>query len=165
LPDTPLLWFLSGMSLQKQLDFREQLKKELITRSEKNPKYGLRAFAKTLDMDSSHLSKILKGLRPLKIEMIETLAPKLGYNKKDITKFIEFALNKNSPEIVTDNCYHLKMDQLALISEWQHYAILEIMKHPDFQQSSEWISMHLHQPTEVIEMAIERLKRVGTIGI
>jgi uncharacterized protein (TIGR02147 family) len=159
------------MSLEKQRDFREHLKKELETRIEKNPKYGLRAFSKHLDIDSSRLSKILKGQRPLSAPLVASLGEKLGLSNKQIDifkKHIRAPYQKNaitSDDLPMDDCYQLRMDQITLISEWQHYAILEIMKHPKFQPTLAWVSEHLHQPQEIIAMAVERLKRIGLLEI
>lgn len=158
------------MSLEKQSDFREYLKKELSARTEKNPKYGLRAFSKHLEMDSSHLSKILKGQRPVSEVLVENIGLKLGLNESQIEKFKKhtrkpYQKQAASFEIPQDDLYQLRVDQLALISEWQHYAILEVMKHPEFQPSVTWIAEHLHQPEEIIAMAVERLKRVGLLEV
>lgn len=158
------------MSLEKQTDFREYLKKELAARAVKNPKYGLRAFSKHLEIDSSHLSKILKGQRPVSTSLVETLGQKLGLSDKQIEKYKKYTRKpyqkaSASFEIPVDDLYQLRMDQLALISEWQHYAILEVMKHPDFVPDIIWISEHLHQPEEIISMAVERLKRVGLLEV
>ncbi len=159
------------MSLEKQRDFREHLKKELDSRIQKNPKYGLRAFSKHLEIDSSRLSKILKGQRPLSAPLVESLGQKLGLASKQIDifkKHIRAPYQKSkavADEIPMDDCYQVRMDQITLISEWQHYAILEIMKHPKFQPSLSWISEHLHQPQEIIAMAVERLKRIGLLEI
>jgi uncharacterized protein (TIGR02147 family) len=153
------------MSLQKQKDFKEFLKKEFEKRTEKNPKYSLRAFSKHLDFDSSYLSKIFKGQRPINAELIESLGSRLGLNTTQIEKFKKYASEDQKLDLAVQESYQLKVDQLALISEWQHYAILEIMKHPQFQPSSQWISEHLHQPEEVILLAVERLKRIGILKI
>jgi uncharacterized protein (TIGR02147 family) len=159
------------MSLEKQRDFREHLKRELESRIEKNPKYGLRAFSKHLDIDSSRLSKILKGQRPLSLPLVESLGQRLGLSQKQIEVFQKHARTPYQKktavqdELPIDDCYQLRMDQLTLISEWQHYAILELMKHPHFEPNLSWVSEHLHQPLEVIAMAVERLKRVGLLEV
>lgn len=157
------------MSLTKQRDFKEFLQKELKTRSDKNQRYGLRAFSKFLELDSSRLSKILRGQRPISAQIVESCGAKLGLSEKQIAfykKHLQASYKKQSlVSFESTDFYQVKMDQIALISEWQHYAILEIMKHPDFENSVEWISRHLHQPQEIIALAIERLKRIGILTI
>lgn len=157
------------MSLQKQKDFLEYLKKEFKSRHLKNPSYSLRAFSNHLDIDSSRLSKILKGQRPISSPLVSSLGARLGLSSAQIEKFKKGTrqpYKKNQvQEISVDDCYQLKMDQLALISEWHHYAIMEIMKHPDFEANSAWISEQLHISEKAVEKAIDRLQRIGLLQI
>lgn len=75
------------MDLIKSRDFREHLKRELKTRSARNVRYSLRAFSKHLEIDSSRLSKILKGLRPINANLIESMGQKLGLDEMQILEF------------------------------------------------------------------------------
>ena len=57
---------------------RVHLLHEFRERKRRNPKYSLRAFARTLQIDSATLSKILKGSRTLTYANSEKLLSALG---------------------------------------------------------------------------------------
>lgn len=51
----------------------EYLQKEFSARRKRNPRYSLRAFAKSLQLDSSTLSKLLRKKRPLTLNLARAL--------------------------------------------------------------------------------------------
>jgi transcriptional regulator with XRE-family HTH domain len=66
-----------GKSLQ------EILAKEYELRASRNPKYSLRAFAKSLGISQSRLSQILKGRQGLSRNKAELIADRLGYGAEE----------------------------------------------------------------------------------
>jgi len=52
------------------------------------------------------------------------------------------------------------MDTFAIISEWQYYAILELLKIQGFQSKPAWIAARLGVTPSEANIAIERLIRV-----
>ena len=55
----------------------DHLKEEFETRSRKNPNYSLRAFAQSLRIDSSTLSALLRGKRPLSAKTAKRILEEL----------------------------------------------------------------------------------------
>jgi transcriptional regulator with XRE-family HTH domain len=68
-------------------DFRSFLQDELEKRCKKNPRFSLRAFARTLDVEPSALSKILHGKRSLTPKMLLRMASQLGLPDNEIERF------------------------------------------------------------------------------
>jgi len=68
-------------------DFRAFLQDELEKRCKKNPRFSLRAFARTLEVEPSALSKILHGKRALTPKMLLRMASQLGLPEQDIERF------------------------------------------------------------------------------
>ena len=62
-----------------QLDYRLLLKSELASRTNQNPNYSLRAFARDLDLAPSRLSEVLNGKQGLSTQAAEKIAKTLGY--------------------------------------------------------------------------------------
>ncbi|MBC7743463.1 MAG: TIGR02147 family protein, partial [Bdellovibrionaceae bacterium] len=158
------------MGLAKQTDFSDFLNNEFSLRQKKNSKYSLRMFAKFLNIDSSRLSKILKKQRPVSEELIQQLGVRLQLSPKKIEVFISgtkkpYDKKNEMMAIPIEQHYQLRLDQITLISEWQHYALLELMKHENFRTDKKWIAEQLGQPPEVIELVIQRLERVGLLKI
>src|SRR5215210_2641418 len=64
-------------------EFRFYLQQQLINRCRQNPRYSLRAFARFLDVESSALSKILRGQRDLSRKTFTKVATRLGFSQEE----------------------------------------------------------------------------------
>lgn len=139
-------------------DFRVFLQSELIRRCKTNPQYSLRAFARTLNIEPSFLSKILKGKRSVTESILLHCADRLQLNTKDILRFRDNCSKKSG--MILDY-KQLAYDQFQVISDWYHYAILELVTVKKFKPSAIWISRALGISQAEAEAAIERLFRLG----
>lgn len=153
-------------------DFRLALQRELIRRCKLNPKYSLRAFARFLGLESSRLSKILRGERPVSPKLIERLGKQLGLSPQELQSYVNAAQAKksglaqpmtNSPERL--RFLQLSQDTFEAIEDWHHYAILELMKVSDFKTEAKWLTQALGISVSEIRACIERLQRVGLLEI
>ena len=66
--------------------FRERLAREFDERRARNPRYSLRAFAKSIGEDHSSLSRILRGRRHLSTRTITRIGHRLGLTAAEITE-------------------------------------------------------------------------------
>lgn len=73
------------------VEFRTFLQEELARRTHSNPKYSMRTFAKFLDVESSRLSKMLRGQRPIRSNYIEAFGGKIGLSRKAIEQYKQLA--------------------------------------------------------------------------
>ena len=69
-------------------DYRTILSSEFQTRHEKNTRYSLRAFALSLGVDASFLSKIKSGKLMLSVDVAAAMAKKLKLNSEMRKQFI-----------------------------------------------------------------------------
>lgn len=153
---------------RQTLNYQTWLTREFTNRCNKNPKYSIRAFADLLKMNSSTVSQILSGKRQISAKMIKRFCDILGASPKEENALIKFANLKNSrnqieAETLEDNFQQLTLDAYALISDWYHYAILELTFVQDFQSNPRWISNKLGITAIEANIAIERLKRLELI--
>ena len=133
-------------------NFRQYLQVEFIKRCKKNKNYSLRSFARQLDVDPSTLSKILKNKIHPGSRLIFRISKKLDIPEEEVTFFFQ-DLKKQQ-----NNSYEkIALDTFAVISDWQHFAILELMKIEDFQPQAEWISHKLGLSLSETEKSIQRL--------
>lgn len=147
-------------------DFRSLLQQELVKRCRKNPKYSLRAFAKALGIPSSALAEMLNGKRSITKKTIEKLGSKLGMELSVIENMkLAHGSRKDQDEIDQANFRQLTLDQYALISDWYHYAILELIKVRSFQNDNTWIAKALGITKSQANIALERLQRLGLLEI
>jgi Mn-dependent DtxR family transcriptional regulator len=150
-------------SLVKKIDaekFRLLLQSEFENRRSRNPSYSLRAFAAHLDVHAACLSVILRGKRPLTEKLIERFIQNLALGFDDL----QLCLTSESGEKAVKNRV-LTLDTFAIISQWYHDAILDLMKLDSFVPDIHWIAETLEiTPTEV-HSAIERLERCEFIEV
>ncbi len=144
----------------KSKDFRLFLQRELVERCRRNPKYSLRAFAKSLGIVPSALSDMLNGKRTITPASIQRLGLALGLNLSEVRSFTEGRKAKPSQDF-----QQLTLDTFAIISDWYHYAILELMKVKGFKSDLNWIARALGISKSEVNAAFERLCRVGLIAV
>lgn len=130
-------------------EFRIRLQDEFSRRMRVNERYSVRAFANHLGVDSSSLSQILSGKRLLSEKKMKTLCDKIGIQTPSESTESDFSL--------------LSMDSFAVISDWYHFAILDLTHLKNFKSDPAWIARKLSiQPMEAIQAFI-RLKRLGML--
>lgn len=136
---------------------RTAIQRTFIERCRRNSAYSLRAYAKYLEVDQSHLSKILKGQRSFSKDFAKSLAPKLGITPTEVKKIFSEG-TKAMPGFLA-----LSDDELELIGEWHHFAILELVKLEGFEFNERNIADRLMIHVEETRDAVARLERLGFI--
>ena len=145
-------------------NFRDHLQDELIQRLKRNPQYSLRAFAKTLKVDPSQLSKILHRKRRISVSLIRSIGTTLELSPGQIHWYLQAErIDDHSP--YPERFQALEQDAFEVIADWYHFAILELMNVNGFTSSAEWIATSLGLSVIEARSAIERLCRVGLLEI
>lgn len=127
-------------SSEEQTDFRAFLKGELTRRCSSNPRYSLRAFAGYLDLDPSFLSKLLSGKRAITAPLVESITSKFTLSPEQVEKFKLGLLPHRSKDPIPISYQNLTLDHFKIISQWEHFAILELTTVKGFNPSVEWIA-------------------------
>lgn len=154
--------------------YRSYLKDELTRRTESNPRYSLRAFAKALQIDPTGLSKILSNKKILSLKTAEKMLSRLPMANETRDIFLSSVVKEQqtrSLQRMRRDVLHydktsvkeLSGDVFRVISDWYHYAILELTLTKDFQSDARWISKHLGISVMETKMAIERLLAIGLL--
>lgn len=147
-----------GLTEDEKLKFRLWLQRQFTERCKRNARFSLRAFARGLDIDPSSLSQILSGKRPLSKRLAHSICDRLSASPKDLKSF-GLLTAESSDEIYQQ----VDVDTFAVISEWYHYAILELTYVSGFKADPKWIAKKLFITVEESKAAIERLKRLGLL--
>ncbi len=167
---------------ERTVDYRQVLQKELMDRCESNPRYSLRAFARDLKLSPSRLSEVLNRKQGLSRQAAEGISKTLGYSDEEAEYFCDLVSLKHARSVKEredakirvfkadfdrqrDELYSLQLDSFKIISDWYHLGILELMKVSNFKHDTKWISRRLGVQVIQIELAIERLCRVGLMKI
>jgi len=143
---------------KKHLHFRQLLQEELVSRCRQNPNYSLRSFARALKVEPSALSQIINGKRSITEKMKLRLGSALGLSLHQLEK-IPVSHNESA-----SSYQQLALDSFAVISDWYHYAILELTYLIDFKPEAAWISRRLGITKSEANIAIERLFRLDLLA-
>ena len=125
----------------------------------------MRKFARELDTDHSTLSQILRGKRPLTAPVIRRFAKRLSVPADDITRYCDAAERWRSSAGRVDSARvrELAADSYAVISEWYHFAILELVQLEQFRPDSRWIANVLDLSVDEVNVAVTRLAHLGLL--
>jgi len=158
--------------------YQTVIRDELAKRLEKNPRYSLRAFSRALAIDPGMLSRVLNGERIPSLTYSKKLLPHLDLAPAAAKKFLESVAKANKEKSFVKNRAKLKKilfqeevlpnrslspDQFRIISDWYHYAILQLIATEDFRSNPSWIAKQLGIAEGEAEKAIDRLKIFGFI--
>lgn len=139
------------------MDFKTQLKREFVERKRRNAAYSLRAFAKSLAIDQSLLSKILQGQREPSPQTIQKVSERLGIDPHTL------GVAPDTPRNTAAKYDPLQGEASVLLTHWEHFAILELFKTKSFRSDHEWIAKRLGLSIIEIEIALQRLAYFGFI--
>lgn len=143
--------------LNKRTMFRLIVREEFLRRCKNNPSYSLRSFARQIGVDASLLSKVIRGQRQPSIELIKCVGPLIGLRPQQVSKLL-----KGNEDVAYSR---VSDDIFLVISDWFHFAILELIKTKCFESDPAWIAQRLSIHNAEVLSAVERLERLGFIEI
>lgn len=132
-------------------------------RSEKNPAYSIRSFARALDVEASSLAQILSGKRPLSDKMCLRLGTKLSLSPLKVRALMNTRAARADDQFAKFN--KLSDDAFRVIADWHYYAILELIQLEGFKPEIKWIAKTLGLTFTKTLQAVERLKRLNYLEI
>jgi uncharacterized protein (TIGR02147 family) len=159
------------MKLEKYF-FQNVLKDDFSARKNKNPRFSLRAYANFLDINASSLSAIFKGKRSLPINSAHLICKKLNLDDAAQVTFIDTIIQfrrdklQTSLQVKKDQPLSTKQDSTKILSEdeyheiiteWEFYAVLNLIKIKGFQLSIDSVSKRLNLTAERAEYIIDKL--------
>ena len=129
---------------------------------QKNARWSQRAYAAKIGLSSGALSEILQGKRPLSPQLKKKISAKLQLSPIEESEFFEEELPSH---LKTHRLEYFKLttDQFHLISDWWHYAILNLMNTKGFKPTNPYISERLGLSPSRTKEAWERLLRLNLI--
>lgn len=143
--------------------FRAHLQAELARRCAANLQYSLRAFARDLGVNHATLSQVLRGERPLTTRSIVELGTALRLPDDVVQTHCA-----NEPLSVSgsrEGAAMLARIAAEVISEWHHFALLELTHLESFKPDVRWISQVLNISTDEVAGALSRLLRLRLLEL
>ncbi|MGZ3650785.1 MAG: TIGR02147 family protein [Bdellovibrionota bacterium] len=161
----------------------EYLNFELRERQKRNPRFSLREWSRQVGYKNpSYLSHVLARKRRLKPEFAGKLAGDLALQGKPLKYFELLVLKqhgRSEPERETygrllaaarprrfEKVNLLSLETFSLVSDWYHWAILEMVELKDADLSPRAVHRRLREkvPIRTVRAAIERLLRAGLLA-
>ena len=146
------------------------LQQEFEKRKDKNSRYSLRSFAMALELDSSTLSAVLKGKRPLPQQRIWDVAKKIGLEGKELDDFVKSAergqrkLSKISVDKLKTRLLNLEEDlNIRLVIHWEYFAVFIIIGTIEEAAKADWIADRLGLELEAVEEILEDLMKMKLV--
>ncbi len=146
--------------------FRLFLQTELARRCARSRQYSLRAFARFLGLDHSTLSQLLRGKRRFTERTVRRCGIRLGLDEAAVVEFIR--AEAAAPLPVEDDLRDVRRmasDTAAVLAEWYHYAILELVHLRDFRPDVRWVARVLGITVDEANVAIQRLLYLGLLSM
>jgi transcriptional regulator with XRE-family HTH domain len=143
---------------QSPQDFRGLLQREFRRRLEANPRYSLRAFARSLGVYHATLSSLLSGQRPFTAKTIREIGGALGLTPKDL----ELHAARSAPT-KTKQVVELQEDEFNLIANWQHDAVLEFLQLANESHEARTMAKRLKMTPADVLVSLQLLERTGMI--
>jgi len=112
--------------------FRDLLQSEFERRRSGNRRYSLRAFSRSLAIDHSALSQMLRGRRRITARNVRALGPRLRLGDAEIA------------------------EQCALAHD---AAVLATLRRPGFRADSRWVAAVAGIPLDDVNIALQRMLR------
>ena len=150
---------------QKTFDGGVWLQQKFSEVSRQRPGFGLRDFARLLNMEPSAVSQVLSGRRRLTERTLGQVCERLRVKPEVQTILVESLragrkMHKSAPEI---SYSQTASDAFHAVADWHHHAILELTEVFDFNPSPRWIARELGITSTAAKIAIERLIRLGLL--
>jgi transcriptional regulator with XRE-family HTH domain len=118
--------------------FRIVLQTEFDRRRTANPRYSLRSFARSLSVDHSALSQILRGKRRLTARTVRALGSRL----------------RLSPSAIAEHC-----------AAEHEPAVLAALHRPGFRADSRWLSSMVGISVDDVNVTLQRLLRKRMVSM
>lgn len=155
--------------------YRDILKSILESRISANSKYSLRAFARDIKISPSQLSLVLNGKKGISLLAAERIVQSLDLKPQEASVFLDLVssvdakskavrqeaiqrLSRPEPQSKT-----IAIDAFRIISDWYHFAILELTTVQGFVPSIEYIEKQLNISKYEAEEAVLRLERLDLL--
>lgn len=164
------------VNMKEYTDFRDYIMEEFDRRKMQNPSYSMRSFARDLEIPPSRLSEVLNGKAAFSTERGIQVAEKLGFTKEQLEKFIyllesrharSYARRWQAKKMLQKNNapqYHtIPHEILERIPGWYFFAVLELVRTPDFEADPQKIAQKLNISFEEASDSMLALHECGFI--
>ncbi len=157
--------------MQDQVVIQNLLQRKFAELQSANPRYSLRAFSRKVGINPGALSGILNGKRNVSTKLIQRIAERLLLDPQErselFSHFRVLRYETAKKEAAEGGAEYrvLNAAQFKLVAEWEHSAILSLMRTKGFQSDTDWIAERLGLTSSRVRDVVRRLIEVGMVDI
>jgi uncharacterized protein (TIGR02147 family) len=140
---------------------QDWLNAEYARRQARNGNYSRRMFALQIGISSGRLSELMNGKRQLTTALAQKISSQLLLTPEERKELMQSL--DNEANLVSSNYEPLSADTFYALSDWQHFAILNLMDTDDFEHDVHWIAKRLAISLDQARDAVNRLLRLNLI--
>lgn len=156
----------SKTNLVHRADAADFISQILIERKSRNPRYSLRALARSLGVSPGRLSEYLTRRRRLTALAVEKMAPRLKLNAKERRRFLKVSSTATSAaDLLESDFVTLRLDQFESISDPIHFLILALLETKHVQHDPIWMAKRIGESVERVIDALNRLVRLNLLQV
>jgi uncharacterized protein (TIGR02147 family) len=133
-------------------------------RKNRNPRYSMRAFARTLGVNPGRISQYFDNERAITKSAGNNIAAKLDLDSSQREYFMHL-IETDGKEKRGDHIRLMKEDELSMLVEWYHDAVLALVNLSDFKYDFDWMAARLNLPVALVTASWERLVRIGYVSV
>lgn len=152
--------------------YHDLLVEELETRKQINSSYSLRAFARDLGLAAPRLSQVLNRKQGFSVDAAETIANRLRLDEetrkwfcssvganhaRSATERKQFESKMKGFKVAAKQASEMQVEFFKVISDWYHFAILEMTYLSDFKNDPNWMASVLGVTELEVTEAIQRM--------
>ncbi|MGZ3712788.1 MAG: DUF4423 domain-containing protein, partial [Bdellovibrionota bacterium] len=138
------------------------LRAEFSARSQRNTRYSLRSFSKSLGLSHTVLSMVMSGKRPLSRKSALLISKRLDLPPELATALVT-ANSKPVPHRLAGEYALIDLETFNRISDWIHYAILSLIETQGAKFEAKWIARRLKLNETQAKLAMDRLVETGLV--
>lgn len=131
-------------------------------RKDRRPIYSVRAFARDLGVSPTTLSQAMNGRREVSVPLIEKLLELQELSETDRSLLGKLVMDRKNRR-KKSRTITVTLEQHEKISDWHHFAVMNLIKCEDFSSDPGWIAARLAVSKSDAERALENLKNIGLI--
>jgi len=144
------------------MTMEEFLKAKLEAYKKKNPRFSLRRMAQLMDMPVGRLHEFMNGKRNVTPYYVDKIVLGLKLNRQE--RELVYSLVNQTPHIQKPSRV-LQDDEIRLIRDWYHFAVLNIIKTEGFDSNEASIASRLGLSATQVRQSLELLEGMGLIRI
>ena len=159
--------------MKEQIAIQNVLREQLSEIQRKNPRYSLRSYAKKVGVHVGALTYIMNGKRNVSKDLAERITRRLLLDPQQRSEILGLFPEKRihrkpglaQGEVLESRYLAFSAAQFKIAAEWEHFAVLSLMKCEDFEPNVAWISKRLGISPTRSRQVIDRLQELGLIEL